>query len=215
MKHDLSRRECSECRNALPSDPRRVTCSNACRRARQIGGRRAGADSRRVRPCDVMRLLNITNRELRYWLKHYVPHKGERPWGQPQLAFPDVFWLAYIVSSQKAGVPAPRAGKRGIPRIQELLKTWNEPFSQTTLCEVDGVLFLARGRFSVEGASPGVLVDGPHLARSILLRHKRRPAKGKPGARSLTADLCPNKGRLSPAFTDPPGEKILPCQERA
>lgn len=178
-------RECTECTEVfLPEDPRQAACGGACRVARMRDGRCAGMDTRRVWAREAMAILGITERELRYWLKQYVPPNGERAWGRPSMTFADLYWLAYIARSKESGLGALRAS-RGIPRVQKLLKSWGQPLAQTSLLEAReaGLLLLTRGRFSIEVPAPVVIVDGPALAYSVLSRHKRRiksPVKRAP-----------------------------------
>lgn len=120
-----------------------------------------------------MSILGVTDRELRYWLKRYVPHNGERMWGRPLLTFEDLFWLAYIAHSRAAGTSTHRAG-RGVDRVRRMLASWETPLSQTQLCEAGDTLILARGRFSVVSPAPQILIDGPALARAVLTLHKKR-----------------------------------------
>lgn len=122
---------------------------------------------------DILGIIGVTERKLRYWLRQYVPHSGERMWGQPRLTFADLFWLAYMARARQAGVSAQRA-RHGIPRAQRLLETWPVPLSQTVLCEVGPHLVLTAGRYAIEAPESMVIVDGPELARAVLTRHKRR-----------------------------------------
>jgi hypothetical protein len=141
--------------------------------ARTRGGRCGNIEARRIWARDAVGILGVPWYSVRYWIKTYLPHNGERMWGRPLLTFQDLFWLAYIASSRAAGTSTHRAA-RGIARVRRLLKTWDAPLSQTALCEAGDALVLARGRFSIEAPPPAVIVDGPELARAVLTRHKKR-----------------------------------------